>query len=132
MSRFKINAFPSIFLLKDGQCWEYTGARTVAAMKEWALKGHLKTTPLPFYHAPNSKVGVILGKVYHIPSDFKNLYTNLKMKRGLSDLSILGMGLAIPVALGVAFICILDTLAQAQARREGGQEVFLPPHMHAE
>lgn len=129
MSRFKIKAFPSIFLLKEGQCWEYMGPRTVAAMKEWAVSGHLKTTPLPFYHAPNSKLGMILGRMYRIPSDVKNLYTSLKTKRGLSDLAIVGMGLAIPVAFGIGFICILDHLAQAQARREGGHD---QAHLHAE
>ena len=97
-------------------------------MKEWAIQGYRKTTPVPFYLAPNSLVGTMLGRVYSIPSKIKALYLLLKSKHNMSDLAIIGMGLAIPVTLGLCFICLLDHFYQAQARREGHQGA----HLHAE
>lgn len=35
MKRFNVLGFPSIYLLKDGSTWQYSGVRSVPEVREW-------------------------------------------------------------------------------------------------
>mmetsp|Transcript_14105 Transcript_14105/g.30582 ORF Transcript_14105/g.30582 Transcript_14105/m.30582 type:complete len:222 (+) Transcript_14105:141-806(+) len=119
LSRFGVNAFPSIFLLQHGATWVYSGTRTLASLKDFALQSHQDEVPLPFWKAPNSSVGRVLGRVHRVPSQIKHVYRFLRHEKGFSDLSIVVAFLAIPVVVGAITICAVDAIHLRQARMGG-------------
>mmetsp|Transcript_41263 Transcript_41263/g.78860 ORF Transcript_41263/g.78860 Transcript_41263/m.78860 type:complete len:237 (+) Transcript_41263:175-885(+) len=108
VSRLHIQGYPSIYLFKDGKAWEYTGPRGMQDMLKFFRKDHLTAEPMPFYKAPNSFVGRILGKITSIPLQFESLYKELHGVHGYSNLSIIGTVLLVPTVLGLAAICGID------------------------
>lgn len=108
MSRFEIRGFPSFFHLVKGECREYDGARTVDQFYEFAVDGWRSRDPWPFYKAPNSPVGRVLGTLKSVPSRLRTTYEWLHSDMGLSKLSILAITLSIPVSIGLSCICMLD------------------------
>ncbi|GMH41926.1 hypothetical protein BSKO_09845 [Bryopsis sp. KO-2023] len=108
MNRFELQGFPSFFHLVAGECREYSGQRTVDDFVSFATHGWEKVEPLPFYKAPNSPVGRILGKFQALPDQMRHYYKWLHSEKGMSDLSILTLLLSIPVVFGLGLICLLD------------------------
>lgn len=76
MTRFKVNAFPSIYLLKDGRTWVYSGPRNVESVRLFCLSH----TRLLFVYA--------LGCVF-MASACKNTNTQLTVTGCLHLLSTL-------------------------------------------
>lgn len=118
VKRFHVQAFPSIFLLRDGQTWEYKGPRTLKALSEFALEGYKKAKALPYHKAPNSLVGRVLGELHSLPLLAKKTYNHLRQEVGLSDLAIVAAFLSIPVMLGAAAICVVDGIYIRRAKQQ--------------
>eukprot|EP00879_Flechtneria_rotunda_P006890 GHRR01007236.1.p1 GENE.GHRR01007236.1~~GHRR01007236.1.p1 ORF type:complete len:224 (+),score=51.45 GHRR01007236.1:135-806(+) len=114
MKRFGVVGFPSIFLLRDGQTWQYTGMRSVGELKDFALKGYRQATPMPFHKAPNSLAGRLIGMLHSFPALAKRAYDFLKEEKGFSDMTIISGVLLIPLAIGMVFICFLDAMYTRQ------------------
>ncbi|GLI68518.1 hypothetical protein VaNZ11_012965 [Volvox africanus] len=127
MSRLRVTGFPTIFLLRDGNTYEYNGPRNVDSFRTFATSGYKKSTAKPFYLAPNSIVGRAIGQLYGVPRLFRSVYRLLHEKHGLSDAAIILGFLAIPVAVGGVLICCLDALFVQRAKEEFG-----PEHEHQE
>ena len=58
-----------------------------------------------------------------LPARMKNTYAYLHKERHYSDLTLFAGMLAVPVAIGLSFICMLDAY---YSRRP----LALPPHRH--
>ncbi|WIA43954.1 hypothetical protein OEZ86_010346 [Tetradesmus obliquus] len=114
MKRFGVTGFPSLYLLRNGQTWQYSGMRGVADMKAFALEGYKKATPLPFHKAPNSIMGRAVGMLHSFPALTKRGYDFLKEEKGFSDMSIIAGVLLIPLTIGAVFICVLDAMYTRQ------------------
>ncbi|GFR52720.1 hypothetical protein Agub_g15273 [Astrephomene gubernaculifera] len=129
MTRLGVKAFPTLYLLREGRTYTYSlqGPKSVAAFREFAVSGFRKATPLPFYQAPNSAVGRVIGRVVGLPDVGMRFYRRLKDDHGLSDTAIVLGFLAIPVAVGGVLICALDAMYVRRAREEFG-----PVHEHQE
>lgn len=62
MTRFKVNAFPSIFLLRDGQCWSYSGPRNVDAVSRHACHAcHASPSSMTLMAGPRTRT-LLLAK----------------------------------------------------------------------
>eukprot|EP00232_Nephroselmis_pyriformis_P022784 CAMPEP_0182862752 /NCGR_PEP_ID=MMETSP0034_2-20130328/6249_1 /TAXON_ID=156128 /ORGANISM="Nephroselmis pyriformis, Strain CCMP717" /LENGTH=217 /DNA_ID=CAMNT_0024994867 /DNA_START=24 /DNA_END=677 /DNA_ORIENTATION=+ len=111
MQQLMVPGFPTIYLMIDGKTYEYpaTGARGVAQLSAFALEGYKKSTPVPFYRAPNSFVGKHMGKFMRMPRLVIKYYHHLHKDQGYSELVLLLGALAVPVMLGLLLICIMDT-----------------------
>ncbi|KAG2489060.1 hypothetical protein HYH03_012496 [Edaphochlamys debaryana] len=127
MARFRVTAFPSLFLLREGRTYVYQGARNVASFRAFATSAFAAEKALPFHKAPNSLLGRLVGKLHGLPRIGVRLYRSLRHERGLSDTAIVAGFLAIPVAVGAGLICLLDALYVRRARDEFG-----PEHEHQE
>lgn len=130
LTRLRVEAFPSIFLLRDGRMWHYTGPRTTDSIMAFALVGYKVEAPLPPHRCPNHMLGRLVGHVHSVPARVKEAYTHLKEEHGWSDLGCLFAMLAVPVVSGVATICAMDALYLRKARRGDDDELYeaLPAH----
>jgi len=121
MARLAIEGFPALFLVSEGgaACWRYPsrGARTAAAIGEFALAGHRRAPPLPFHRSPVSRLGRAAGAVLSLPAAAAAFYESLREK-GFSNFALLAGALAAPVAAGGAVICALDAAHTRRAREE--------------
>eukprot|EP00210_Caulerpa_lentillifera_P005777 g5524.t1 len=108
LKRFHSDGFPSFYHLKNGQCREYEGPRTVASFAEFARKGYTRTEAWPFYKAPNGIVSKFLTTLKRMPEDVFEVYYWLHNDHGYSQLSVLALILCVPVVFGLGFICLLD------------------------
>ncbi|KXZ47180.1 hypothetical protein GPECTOR_37g186 [Gonium pectorale] len=127
MARLRVNAFPSIFLLRDGRTYVYNGPRNVASFRAYATSTYKTEKPLPFHKAPNSAVGRVIGKLHSLPHLGVRAYRALRQRHGLSDTAIVLGFLAVPVLVGAVLICALDAVYVRRARHEMGDE-----HEHQE
>ncbi|KAJ9520209.1 hypothetical protein QJQ45_030153 [Haematococcus lacustris] len=131
VSRFRVEGYPSLYLLKGGRAWLYQGPRTLKAMKDFMVEGHEKEEPLPLVKTPNSSIGRLLGVLHRqlavlhcgcsVPYKVLEAYKALKAQHGWSDMGILGAVLAVPVITGAATICLVDALFYRRAR-DGAEE----------
>lgn len=121
VSRFRVEGYPSLYLLKGGRAWLYQGPRTLKAMKDFMVEGHEKEEPLPLVKTPNSYIGRLLGVLHSVPYKVLEAYKALKAQHGWSDMGILGAVLAVPVITGAATICLVDALFYRRAR-DGAEE----------
>lgn len=92
------------------------------------MEGYRDAARLPTHKAPNSSIGRMAGLVYSLPLYAKRGYAFLREERGLSDASIIAALLLAPLAVGAAFICVLD----AMYTRRGGAGSFDGQHEHFE
>mmetsp|Transcript_34566 Transcript_34566/g.87411 ORF Transcript_34566/g.87411 Transcript_34566/m.87411 type:complete len:250 (-) Transcript_34566:290-1039(-) len=122
MSRFRVEAYPSMFLLRDSRTWSYQGTRSVSAIKEFVLDRYKASSPLPVHKCPNHWVGRVLGKVHSLPKLMWRAYNKLKEEGGWSDLGILGAALAVPVVTGGILICLVDALYVQRGARSSHEE----------
>lgn len=108
LRRFDSEGFPSFYHLKNGQCREYDGPRTVAGFAEFARKGYTSIAAWPFYKAPNGSVKKLLAAAKRMPEDVVEVYYWLHNEKGFSQLTILALTLGVPVSFGLMLICLLD------------------------
>eukprot|EP00882_Tetradesmus_deserticola_P007229 GHRQ01007615.1.p1 GENE.GHRQ01007615.1~~GHRQ01007615.1.p1 ORF type:complete len:215 (+),score=61.10 GHRQ01007615.1:195-839(+) len=114
MKRFGVTGFPSLYLLRNGQTWHYTGMRGIADMKAFSLEGYKKATAMPFHKSPNSILGRAIGILHSFPALAKRGYDFLKEEKGFSDMAIIAGVLVIPLTIGAVFICVLDAMYTRQ------------------
>ncbi|KAF8061102.1 coq9 [Scenedesmus sp. PABB004] len=127
MKRFGVTGFPSIYLLRGGQTWQYAGMRSVPDMKAFALGGYKAASALPFHKAPNSLVGRAVGILHSFPSYAKAGYEFLRHEKGLSDGAIVAGVLLVPLAIGAALLCALDALTSSASVRRAAPSWQPPP-----
>ncbi|GFH20188.1 thioredoxin domain-containing protein [Haematococcus lacustris] len=96
VSRFRVEGYPSLYLLKGGRAWLYQGPRTLKAL-------------------------AVLHCGCSVPYKVLEAYKALKAQHGWSDMGILGAVLAVPVITGAATICLVDALFYRRAR-DGAEE----------
>jgi len=51
-SRFSVNGYPSIYLLRNGSAWQYNRPRTADALTWWATEGYEQDEPVPWAESP--------------------------------------------------------------------------------
>lgn len=121
MSRFQIAHFPTIFHVYRGEIREYTGSvRTVEKLAEFARKGWKSVEPKKGCRSPTSRCGRALGSVSKLPAQAKANYLRLR-DHGTPDLILVAVILSVPVIIGVACICMLDTMVSRSSRRHAQQ-----------
>ncbi|KIZ06106.1 thioredoxin-related transmembrane protein 1 [Monoraphidium neglectum] len=114
LMRFGVEAYPSIYLLREGKSWQYDGARSFQSLKEFALTGFKSAQPMPFHKSPVSAFGRVMGALHSFPALAKRAYTHLREDKGFSDMTIISGLLLVPLALGGLGICILDVMYTRQ------------------
>mmetsp|Transcript_4416 Transcript_4416/g.7309 ORF Transcript_4416/g.7309 Transcript_4416/m.7309 type:complete len:232 (+) Transcript_4416:49-744(+) len=108
MARLGVDSFPSIYLMREGNTYVYSGPRNLQAIKEFASTGYKTAPALPFYKSPNNMVGRLVGRLYSIPNALWEAYKHVREEHGWSDLGILVSVLAVPMVTGIITICALD------------------------
>ncbi|KAL6053864.1 Thioredoxin domain-containing protein [Balamuthia mandrillaris] len=78
--RFKITGYPSIYFLKNGKQYRYSGQRTVEDMKEFVLGGYKSVDPQDIQH----QLSMFEAVLEEIVSDFKVLFVNKKLALGIT------------------------------------------------
>ncbi|CAG9467338.1 unnamed protein product [Pedinophyceae sp. YPF-701] len=119
--RFHVEALPSIFLIKNGNTWEYKGSRSPRALTEWASHLHAEVEPWPLLKSPVSFIGRLRGRGARLPLQFKEGYHAAKAQ-GYSDLTMVAAVLAVPVLVGLGLLVTLDVVAARRARKHAEQE----------
>ena len=120
LKRLKVTAYPTILFLRDGTMREYDGGkRTLAALAEFSRGGYKDTSPVPWYRAPNSFVGKVTGALFRVPIEAEQMYRRIKKNQNLSDVTILFLGLSVPVAFGVFAVAVADVYVTRTARHAG-------------
>ncbi|XRA97690.1 thioredoxin [Pycnococcus provasolii] len=133
LARFHVEAFPSIFLMKDGRTYVYEGQRSLVHLRAFALNPSKSgAKELAWYKAPNSELGRAMGGVYSLPRRANDAYQYLSKKRKWSDVQITLSLLAIPLVAGVILIIILDCFCVKGPYVAGGVPVPPPARPHAE
>jgi thiol-disulfide isomerase/thioredoxin len=117
MARLGVTGFPSLFYVRDGQCWRYPSrqGRTVEAMREFALEGYQRLEPLPFHKSPVSSFGRVVGRALALPSKVGTRLASLR-DEGWTELQLVALAMAVPVVLGGVAICALDVVHTRRAR----------------
>lgn len=116
LNRFKVTGYPSIYLLREGRTYTYSGARNVQAFQAFVMEGYKKEKAWPIHKAPNSLIGRVIGKVHSVPAITKRLYRVLRDEKGLSDTAIVLGFLSVPVVTGAILICLVDAVYVRRAR----------------
>lgn len=109
-ARFAVRAYPSLFLTKGAQTWQYEDARGLEQLKEFALSGYKDAPPLPYHKSPVSPVGRAVGALHALPGLARRAYAHLRHDRGFGDLTIVAGALAVPLFVGGVAICVLDAV----------------------
>ena len=122
LSRFRVEGFPSIYRVADGETREYLGGRSLQALEAFARKGWRDEPTVPFWRSPTSHGGKALAYVYGLPTWLQSTYKHLK-GLGYSEITILAGTLAIPLAIGILFICTLDVIYTSRG-------TYVPPIAH--
>ncbi|KAK9866058.1 hypothetical protein WJX84_010629 [Apatococcus fuscideae] len=128
MQRFAIQGYPHICHMREGQMRDYAGDRSLEDLRHFAEKGWRQTRPQPFYRAPNSPAGLVLGKLLTLPHKGVQLHQYLRNVKKIPDLVLLLGFLAIPVTMGMCCICLLDAW---YSRRPSAWVTPAPQHAHA-
>ena len=81
----------------------------------FAQGGWIDLYPLPSHRAPNSGLGRALGALAAAPSTLARAYTHLHHTRGWPALAAVGALLAGPVAVGLAFVAVMDVVVTRNA-----------------
>ena len=116
-SRFRVDAYPSIYLLRPGgDTYDYeTGPRTEDALADFALGGWRSVDPAPFWRSPHGLFGRAAGAALGAPDRLAAAYTRLHRERGWPALAAVASLLAWPVAAGLAGIGVLDLVCTRRA-----------------
>ncbi|EFN58623.1 hypothetical protein CHLNCDRAFT_140844 [Chlorella variabilis] len=93
------------------------------ALIKFAREGWKAVQPRTGCTSPVSKCGRTVGQITKLPARMKDTYSYLHNERHYSDLTLFAGMLAVPVAIGLSFICMLDAY---YSRRP----LALPPHVH--
>ena len=122
LKRLRVTAYPTILYLRDGTMREYDGGqRTTAALAAFGRSGYKDTSPVPWYRAPNSLAGKLTGAFFRLPAEAEALYARAKKHPGASDVTVLLIGLSVPVALGVLAVAAADAYVTRAAKHAGAQ-----------
>mmetsp|Transcript_28885 Transcript_28885/g.81344 ORF Transcript_28885/g.81344 Transcript_28885/m.81344 type:complete len:225 (-) Transcript_28885:29-703(-) len=108
LSRFRVEGFPSIYHIAEGETREYVGARSLQALESFAQGGWRQEDPVGFWRSPTSFIGRLIGTALGLPGWLQSTYQHLKHELGYSEVTILVGALAIPLTVGVMSICLLD------------------------
>lgn len=116
-SRFRVEAYPSIYLLRPGgETYDYeAGPRTEDALADFALGGWRSYEPEPFWRSPHGAWGRAAGAALAAPDRLAASYTRLHRERGWPALAAVAALLAWPVAAGLAGIGLLDLVCTRRA-----------------
>lgn len=116
-ARFRVDAYPSIYLLRPGgETYDYeTGPRTEEALADFALGGWRAVDPAPFWRSPHGAYGRTAGAALGAPARLAAAYTRLHRERGWPALAAVAALLAWPVAAGLAGIGVLDVVCTRRA-----------------
>ena len=122
LKRLRVTAYPTILYLRDGAMREYDGSqRTTAALAAFGRSGYKDTPPVPWYRAPNGLAGKLTGAFFRLPVLAGALYAKVKAHTGAGDATVLLIGLAAPVALGVLAVAAADAYVTRAAKRAGAR-----------
>jgi len=137
-SRFRVEAYPSIYFLRPGgETYDYeAGPRTEDALADFALGGWRSYEPAPFWRSPHGAWGRAAGAALAAPDRLAAAYTRLHRDRGWPALAAVAALLAWPVAAGLAGIGVLDFVctrrAVAAAKRSAAAGAAAPAGAPAE
>lgn len=106
--RFSVNGFPMIFHVQGAETRQFNGRRTLHKLKEFALTGWELAPRLPSWKSPTSPIGRAFGRLQGLPLRLQGFYHYLHVEKKYSQLTLLGGLLAVPLAIGLSMICVLD------------------------
>ena len=122
LKRLRVTAYPTILYLRDGAMREYDGGkRTTAALAAFGRSGYRDASPVPWYRAPNGLAGKLTGAFFRLPVLAEALYAKVKAHTGAGDATVLLIGLAAPVALGVLAVAAADAYVTRAAKHAGAR-----------
>lgn len=84
------------------------GPKKKRELAAFAREAWRNTKPITGCSSPISRCGRFIGELTKIPSRLKSAYLHLRNERKYSDVSLLAGVLALPVAVGLMLICLLD------------------------
>ncbi|KAI8474133.1 MAG: thioredoxin-like protein [Monoraphidium minutum] len=124
LMRFAVEAYPTLYLLREGRTYVYDGARSLQSLKDFALGGYQSATPLPFHKSPVSVFGRVMGGLHSFPALAKRGYTHLREDKGFSDMTIIASLLLVPLMVGGLGICLLDAFYTRQPHPDDQHEHY--------
>jgi thiol-disulfide isomerase/thioredoxin len=127
--RFGVEAYPSLYFLKDGETRECHVQRTLQKLSEFAEDGWRSVTPVPRWKSPVSPSGRALGKLRMVPYAVRKHYRYLHHEKKFGVLTLLAGFLSVPILFGVLSICLLDAYFTRSAKLQHAP-VAHPHHAH--
>ncbi|KAL4457489.1 hypothetical protein ABPG75_012354 [Micractinium tetrahymenae] len=136
MSRFQLRGYHGVYHLNGTETRAFCEGRDGNACEgkqisqeklvKFAREGHKAVAPRTGCSSPISRCGRAVGQFTKLPAKAKQTYHFLHDDRHFSDLTIFASLLAVPVVMGLSFICFLDAY-YSRRTLDGGYQ-----HAHAE
>lgn len=130
MSRFQLRGYHGVYHLNGTETREYCSGHGCEGQQlspkqlvKFARDGWKGVAPRTGCGSPISKCGRAMGQITKLPARMKTTYNYLHDERHYSDLTLFAGMLAVPVAIGLSFICMLDVY---YSRRP----LAMTPHVH--
>eukprot|EP00899_Mesostigma_viride_P019975 jgi/Mesvir1/2797/Mv18690-RA.1 len=109
-SWLKIEVYPTMFILAEGESYRYAGAHTAEDLSRFALEGYRTAEPEPMWRNPLSLAGSALCRLIQVPSRLHGVYHYLHHDRGVSHAVMVTVLLFGSVALIVLLVFLLDVV----------------------
>ncbi|KAI3436503.1 hypothetical protein D9Q98_005920 [Chlorella vulgaris] len=129
MSRFQLRGYHAVFHINGTETRQYCDGHNCEGQRlaqrqllKFAREGWKAVEPRTGCSSPVSKCGRAVGQITKLPAQMKSSYAYLHNERQYSDLTLFAGILAVPVAIGLSLICMLDAY---YSRRLPAQ-----PHLH--
>ncbi|KAL4440727.1 hypothetical protein ABPG77_000436 [Micractinium sp. CCAP 211/92] len=136
MSRFQLRAYHGVYYLNGTETRAFCEGRDGNACEgkhishqkliKFAREGWKAAPPRTGCSSPISRCGRAVGQLTKLPAKARQTYHFLHDERHYSELTIFAGLLAVPVVMGLSFICFLDAYYSRRPLDAGFQ------HAHAE
>lgn len=121
--RFGIQGYPSVFLIKHGSVYRYSGGRSTEGFLEFAASGYTSAQPLRGISNPLGAWARISSKAYVVPKYIGWGFRWVQSKLGLSQMGMVALVVVAPMALGGALMVWYEKNQMKHYRRLADEQM---------
>jgi hypothetical protein len=131
--RFSAHGYPSLYYIRDGNVYKYSGARTSVAMVAFVTEGYKSAETMSYFTSPLGPVGKMKGQLMKFGTSAMDWFTYLtKVKGWPIPLVIVGF-VVVGVMATLAVINFVEFLFSANStsrRRNNAAAAAAAPRPH--
>lgn len=117
MTRFGIKAFPSFFLVKGWDVYEFAERRMESTLMDFARGGYKKKVPITFMNSPMGPMGLLQGTMIFIGTRAMGLLEDVHQRFGISPIFSGLIICSVGVFFGMISIILLAVLSTPKSEK---------------